>query len=365
MRASSVFSMSVAGALAVSACDGPSFLQLTTSPLSVLEVSLVPAADSLLPGYPLPVAIVVRNPSGTSIPFFAGACDVGFGVARPDGTVIGDERSCLEGGVDGAVPLGRRGGRGLGPHDSAVIERWWTGTDGPAWDEVPAIALPPGTYRLRPYLGQDNRKVKEGEAVSVAVIPWTVARFANTDPALPLLDFTIGDRRPASKVAPGFNTPLRLVPVGRHVVRIRPWEDTTTLGSAEVTFREGVTHTVAVRVGVNGPEPYDVTDAVTTATPGEGLLRVVQLAPNAPPLDVYVIRPDDPAPVPVMTPFPYAETSPYLSSPAGEWTIIVTTAGGADTLVRTAAMPINGGQVRTLILTDDGKGGVFGILMDP
>lgn len=155
------------------------------------------------------------------------------------------------------------------------------------------------------------------------------------------------------------------MPAGPQRVEIRHYIDDALIGASEITFREGVTHTVALRVSPDGLEPIDVTDTAVATAPSEGRLRVVHLAANAPPLDVFLVRPESQDPVPLMAPFPYGTASPYLSSAPGKWTVIVKAQGGAETLLRTAPIPILGGQVRTLILMHEPSGGVFGALMEP
>jgi hypothetical protein len=339
----------LAASLAVAACDGPTFLQMAANPLSVLEVELVPAVDSLVPGDHVPLTTTIRNPTSVPIQFVSSGCPtIGFDVVLPNGDVwpAGFER-----GLDLVCPLALRTWT-VAPHDSLVVHAGWGG-----------ILGPPGTYQLRPFVDAKEGR-REGKAARIALLPWTVARFVHTGP-LPPVDFVVGSRRPATAVAPGFYSTIRVVPAGRQRVEIRHYIDDAPMGSAEIVFREGVTHTVALRVSPDGLEPIDVTDTAVATAPSEGRLRVVHLAANAPPLDVFLVRPESQDPVPLMAPFPYGTAPPYLSSAPGKWTVIVKAQGGAETLLRTAPIPILGGQVRTLILMRDPSGGVFGALMEP
>ncbi|MDH5197703.1 MAG: DUF4397 domain-containing protein, partial [Gemmatimonadota bacterium] len=307
-------------------CDGPSGLQLFLNPLSVLEVELVPAADTLVPGDHVPVTILVRNPTSVPIQFVKSGCPtIGFDVILPNGDVwpAGFERGFALGCSDVYETWT------VAPHDTLVVQDGWGGVQGP-----------PGTYQLRPFVDAEEGR-REGKATRIALLPWTVARFVHTGP-LPPLDFVVGGRRPAKAVAPGLYSTMGVVPAGPQRVEIRHYIDDALIGASEITFREGVTHTVALRVSPDGLEPIEVTDTAVATAPSEGRLRVVHLAANAPPLDVFLVRPESPDPVPLMAPFPYGTASPYLSSAPGKWTVIVKAQGGAETLLRTAPIPILG-----------------------
>lgn len=99
-------------------------------------------------------------------------------------------------------------------------------------------------------------------------------------------------------------------------------------------------------------EVREDTNAVAVAERSK--LRVMHLAPNAPPVDVWRTQPDAATPTRIMTPFGYGATSPYLLSDPGEWNVWVTPADGAvdDTLAQTGPIALGSLEVATVFLLD-------------
>lgn len=339
--------------LPLTACDGPSLLQLAFDPVSALDLGLVPAADTALPGYGVPLTIIVRNPTSVPISFSGGGCAIGYDVFLPNGDRVEGDLVCR-----GSLETWT-----VEPGDSLLVGDSFSGWQRTSFlREIPDTGFSPGTYGLRPYVRAPEGR-REGPAVPIAVLSSTTARFVHTA-ALPPLDFVVGNWTPAANLAPGLFTRPRVVRTGLQTVEIRDHRDGRLLGSSVITFREGVTHTVGVRATASGFEPVDVADPALSPDPDRGLFRLVHLAAGAPPIAVHLIRPD-PAGDETVDPFPYGAATPYLPSADGRWTVTVTTPGGADQLLGSAPIPVAPGQVRTLMLIDDGSGGVTWVLLDP
>lgn len=170
------------------------------------------------------------------------------------------------------------------------------------------------------------------------------------------------------------NTPLDVLFDGNVVVSALPATGFTTQyvmdpGQRTIGFRTaaGVTSTVPVSVvafqtftaiGIPGSgtstlvtEVREDTNAATIADKSK--LRVMHLAPNAPPVDIWRTQPDFPTPTRVMTPFDYGDTSPYLLSDPGVWSVWATPAGvAADTLVETGPITLQSSGRATVFLMD-------------
>jgi hypothetical protein len=350
--------------LSLTACDGPTALQMALKPASALEIELVPEVDSLLPGDELTITIVVRNPTSAPIEYAARGAwpwgSTGVEVVAPDGDLIPTRP--LDPNERGRLVVWETSSYSVvvAPRDSIVRTVIWQGLEGTAYARPP---LPSGTYRLRPFLDTGSGEYY-GPSVPVRVLPWTFARFVHTEPGLPALAFDVGPRNVAWRVTPGYYTPEVVVGAGMQHVEARPVGEDRVLASGEVEFREGVLHTVALGSGPAGPVPWDVTDTAITPASTESRLRVVHLAAEAPTLEVFVTRPSSPDPGPA-TPVAYGSATPYVSSFGGGWRVTVTTPGGTDTLLSTAAIQIEAGEVRTLVLMDGGIGAVSWVLLDP
>jgi hypothetical protein len=352
MRRPSLLSALVV-ATVLAACGEGGLLQSVVNPL-VLD--LIPSSDSMVPGERLAATIVIRNRSAREVQFRGGGCTIGFDVLRPEGSVVPPPSwwACTDEESRWAVP----------PHDSLVVPDSWSGVSeasgGPRFAVTP---LPPGVYHLRPVIHAAEFDLA-GPTTAVRVLPCAYARFVHTLPGLPPLDLVVGGRIAASGVAFGNVSSGSLVAVGTQTVELRVAGQGTAVGRANLDFVEGAGTIVLARAGPDGPEPWGLADGAGELDGTMSGLRVIHLAAHVPPITVYRTQPDQPTPTPVMVPFPYGFASPYLVAHAGSWSVLVTSSDGRDTLMRTAAMPIPGGQGRTLILLDESGGGMSGALID-
>jgi hypothetical protein len=106
----------------------------------------------------------------------------------------------------------------------------------------------------------------------------------------------------------------------------------------------------------------------TGAIPAAGMskLSVINLAANAPALDVWRTQPDYATPVRIMFPFPYGAQSAFVQSTPGAWNVIVTiatpqTPGEADprtSALAQLALTINANIAQTVVILDNPAGGV-------
>ena len=326
--------------------------EIFTEPLGGLEVSLTAPVDTTVPGEPVTVTILVRNPSVFPIQFGgSGSCTFGFEVIHPDGSVTGRPDGWVTGREDRACTSDLRIWR-LRPGDSVVVERRWSGREGPA-----------GTYRLRPFVDA-NEGLRRGPAVRIEVPPSARVRLVHTHPALAALDLVVGGRRAVVGALPGLPSETGVVRAGPQAVELRETGAATPIARREFEFLEGSRHTFAVREGPGGPEAWPIPDADTVVSPNLGRLRLIHLAVLAPDIAVSLTTPGGQEPVEVAFPFPYGVVFPYVTSDPGWWTLVVTTADRADTLARSRVL-LGGGQVRTLLLLDESAGGILGVLLEP
>jgi hypothetical protein len=221
-------------------------------------------------------------------------------------------------------------------------------------------ALPPYlAYGLYDEFGNAADPVLYGSSEPLPMVPWTRARFMHSYVGVPSVDLLVDGRLAAEALELGGLSLVEPVVAGTETVEIRPAGTTVPLSTTSLVFSEGIVHTIVLRAGPQGPEPWDVTDTTTHPGPTESALRVIHLTTAFPDIEVFRIPPDRPDPVPVMSPFPYGTASPYALGSTGRWTVVVTANAGTDTLL-VVPVSIAGGQARTVLLIDDGQGGVAG-----
>ena len=92
------------------------------------------------------------------------------------------------------------------------------------------------------------------------------------------------------------------------------------------------------------------TGAVVPA--GKTKLRVVHMAANVGPIDIWRTQPDFPSPVRVMIPFVYRAMSSYIQSDPGNWEVWITPIGSTTRLASTGPISVPSGERRTVVVLD-------------
>lgn len=166
------------------------------------------------------------------------------------------------------------------------------------------------------------------------------------------------DGQPITSIAYGTSGAIVVDP-GVHGIEVRKVSGGSPGVVKSDTLEAGDQHlVVAVEPLAGGTEPliYGDTNAVVPA--GATKLRVVHAAALAPRLSVRRTQPDYDSLVMVMFPFEYQAASPYLQSTPGTWTVVVSHENQSDTLATTGPVAIPAGASRTVVIIDDGAGGV-------
>ncbi|MDQ6885666.1 MAG: DUF4397 domain-containing protein [Gemmatimonadota bacterium] len=174
------------------------------------------------------------------------------------------------------------------------------------------------------------------------------------DGEMKLTGLPFGQLSAAIDLAPGAHS-LVVVPAGSIIDVIGR---TFLLGPGKIT-------TVVAVDSAGGINPVVLSDTGAVAIAGRSKLRVVHLAEQAPPIDVWRTQPDYPALIRVMFPFPYRAESPYLRSTPGNWSVVVSHAGATDTLAMTGPIAIGDGHVLSVLLLDKPGGGIQTVVTEP
>lgn len=185
---------------------------------------------------------------------------------------------------------------------------------------------------------------------------------AGSGPVDVLLDGSITLR----SVSPAAVSQRLAVNEGRHTIRLEPTNSGMTGASMEVDLTGGRTLTAVAMPSLDGGVRATVL-ADTGAAPvaGKSKLRVVHLATNAPPLDIWRTQPDYMTPIRVMFPFPAGASSSYLVSTPGAWEVWATPVDQPTTiLTRSGPITIGGGEVRTVALVNAPSGGLAILSLD-
>lgn len=195
-------------------------------------------------------------------------------------------------------------------------------------------------------------------------------RVLNTSPDAGPLDVLVGNNVVISDLAFG-DVSAAAVPSGTQQVAFRPTGGATG-PATEVVFSGGDTTTVLTVDSATIINPWVLTDTGAVVPAGFTKLRAVNFAADAPNLLAWRTQPDFPVFTTIQFPFPYKTASPYLQSNPGTWRILIATEAYdngqpivTDTLALSDSIDIPDGESRTVIITDDGTGGVKLVVISP
>jgi hypothetical protein len=143
------------------------------------------------------------------------------------------------------------------------------------------------------------------------------------------------------------------IAAGSRTVQLRLASAPANPQTVTLDARAGRSYLVSAMAAPSGSLGAEL-DTGATPIPGRSKLRILHLAPNAPPVDVWRTQPDFMTPIRVQFPFPYGSKSPFLESDPGTWEVWVTPEGSGPEERITSSGPVvlEGGWVRTLILLD-------------
>ena len=183
----------------------------------------------------------------------------------------------------------------------------------------------------------------------------TVNAWFDDAPSVPL----------TANLAYGVATDYRAVTTGAHELNVRRTSDTTLVVlDAPLDVALNTDYTVLATGLLPDLLPVVLTDDNAAPAAGEGKLRIVNAAPSAGAVDVYVTAPDVAdisALAPTVSGLGFRSASAYLALAAGAQRVRVTGAGTQTVLLDTAApavaLALAAGQIRTVLVLDKPGGG--------
>ncbi|HEY2165153.1 MAG TPA: DUF4397 domain-containing protein [Gemmatimonadaceae bacterium] len=185
---------------------------------------------------------------------------------------------------------------------------------------------------------------------------------AITSPVDVLIDGNVA----IASLAPG-TIGTAAAPSGSHALVLRPTQLAAS-ASRSITTSDGTIATVAVVLTSTGGVQGAVLDDTNSVVPaGATKVRVLHLAPNAGPIQVFRTQPDFPTPVDWQFPFTYqsdptAISAPFVQSTVGTWEIHVwqtpaDSSGWANAPIK-IQIPLASGEKKTVMILDKPGGGI-------
>jgi hypothetical protein len=161
------------------------------------------------------------------------------------------------------------------------------------------------------------------------------------------------------QVQPGIVSTTLKIPAGTQSVAFEPIGGTATGSTQQLTFDAGRQYLLVTQDSLGVVVPSVLADTGAAPVPGKSKLRVLHSAALAPAIDIWRSQPDYDTLIRVMFPFGYRESSPYLLSDPGAWTVAVSHANVIDTLYRTSPIVVGSGKLVAVIVLDSSATGGF------
>lgn len=174
------------------------------------------------------------------------------------------------------------------------------------------------------------------------------------------VDFLVDGRAAGSNIGLGQSSSYVTVTLGAHRLQVRSVTSGTILVDLTRDLSTPGAFSVVPAPGLLQSGALFLTDDLASVA-GQTRLRVVHAAAAPGPVSVYVtdLTADLGSATPVLALLESGTASAYFSIPAGSYRIRVTRAGSpGDVLLDTGGVPLAGGTVRTLLLTDAASGGL-------
>jgi hypothetical protein len=164
---------------------------------------------------------------------------------------------------------------------------------------------------------------------------------------------------------------------GTRDVKVRSSTSQSILSDKSVSFSSGVFQTLLVYGHRAAIQSQLLADDVTVIDSGQLRVRVVNLAPDAGPVDVYLATPITTAPV-IVAAAAFGTVSGSAEVPPGSYPITITASGTQDVLFQSSAqsfaagtyytivvVPTQGGKQVNAVLLTQGQGGSGTFLQNP
>jgi uncharacterized protein DUF4397 len=205
----------------------------------------------------------------------------------------------------------------------------------------------------------------------------TDMRALNAVPDSEPLDVLVDDDVKAAALALGQTSGFSEFDSGTRDVKVRSSTSQSILSDKSISFSSGVFQTLLVYGHRAAIQSQLLADDVTVIDSGQLRVRVVNLAPDAGSVDVYLAAPITTAPV-IVAAASYGTVSGSAEVPPGSYPITITASGTQDVLFQSSpqsfaagtyytivVVPTQGGKQVNAVLLTQGQGGAGTFLQNP
>jgi hypothetical protein len=169
----------------------------------------------------------------------------------------------------------------------------------------------------------------------------------------PAVTFVIDGEHVAERLDFGAATEYATAPADG-VIEVRHAVTNTTMLTLPLSLTAGGVYTLLLTGSSSGVVLMVEPDTESRPAAGNAKLRVIHVAPDAAPIDLYLTEPGSTDPLPWLQPFEYLTATPYRQGQPGMYVISALLAG-TDEVTRTHTLQLLDGRARTVVIIDGGN----------
>lgn len=173
-----------------------------------------------------------------------------------------------------------------------------------------------------------------------------MVRVVHLSAGVPAVDLYVDGAKTVSAVPFKTASKYRSLPAGTHTLAVRPVgasRDSTPVTSLRTSVRAGAPYTTALLGSVEASRAVVAKDDFSAPPAGRAKLRIIDAAPQSPPLDIAVA--DGPV---LFRDVKFGEVTPFVDVAAGRFSMEVRAAGTSKVLFTQGAAKMPAGMIVTL-----------------
>jgi len=185
-------------------------------------------------------------------------------------------------------------------------------------------------------------------------------RVFMASPGAPNVNVSVDGKSLATGISYGSNTGYLSVKSGSPRVQVAPVSGSSPLFNQGISIAKGVNQTLVLTGPASSIQPITLTDGGTTATAGDGHLRVLNASQNLGTADIYIVAAGTgiASVQPNVAGLAFDQPPSYQQIVAGTFEIFATTPGTKQALLDTGPLTINSGDNQTIIILDGASGAI-------
>ena len=192
-------------------------------------------------------------------------------------------------------------------------------------------------------------------------------RLVQGSPDAPQVNLLVDGKSVAGNLGYSNATGYVSVTSGSRHIQVVPVSGATPIFDQSISFTSSSNRTLLLTGPVASLNTVMLTDGGTTATTGDGYVRVVNASPAMGSADVYIVQAGSGigGVQPVAAALAFDKDTGYKLTAAGNYQVFMTTPGTTSALLNTGSISLTSGQNQTIVALDGVSGGfTFSLLTD-